>query len=199
MERLKKEVVFIDADNHRARVGVEITMRNGYPEFTVSAHFMGSFGQTLNKIKPANEYQKEIIDLWKRYHMKDVSTMHNFKEHLEGIITRIEVAERDKDKKVLEGDEAILENMEQEDIDADLLDAVKAYMKVMGTTDLENFQEAYQGAYNSHEDFARETAESLGEIDRNAHWPNNCIDWEEAARQLMQDYTEQDGFYFCIV
>lgn len=42
------------------------------------------------------------------------------------------------------------------------------------------------------EDFAQEEAESIGAIDRNANWPLNCIDWEEAARQLKQDYTSID-------
>lgn len=43
---------------------------------------------------------------------------------------------------------------------------------------------------DSHfEDYAQELAEDCGMIDREATWPNTCIDWEEAARQLQQDYT----------
>ena len=38
------------------------------------------------------------------------------------------------------------------------------------------------------EDYARELAEDIGAINRDASWPNNCIDWEEAASQLQQDY-----------
>lgn len=43
--------------------------------------------------------------------------------------------------------------------------------------------------------YAEELAEDCGMIKRDATWPNNCIDWEEAARQLQQDYAtaEYDG------
>lgn len=45
------------------------------------------------------------------------------------------------------------------------------------------------------EKYAQELAEDIGAIDRNAHWPNNCIDWERASRELEIDYTtvEFDG------
>lgn len=42
------------------------------------------------------------------------------------------------------------------------------------------------------QEYAQELAEDCGMIKSNATWPNNCIDWEEAARQLKQDYTEVD-------
>ena len=39
------------------------------------------------------------------------------------------------------------------------------------------------------EDYAKELANEIGAIDSKAGWPNNCIDWERAARELQQDYT----------
>lgn len=44
-------------------------------------------------------------------------------------------------------------------------------------------------------DYAEEIAEDIGVIDPKATWPNNCIDWERAARELQMDYTpvEYDG------
>lgn len=44
-------------------------------------------------------------------------------------------------------------------------------------------------------DYAEELADDIGAIDRNAKWPVNCIDWEQAARELQMDYTslEFDG------
>jgi hypothetical protein len=42
------------------------------------------------------------------------------------------------------------------------------------------------------EDHARELAEDCGMIQDDAKWPCNCIDWEEAARQLKQDYSSVD-------
>jgi antirestriction protein len=45
------------------------------------------------------------------------------------------------------------------------------------------------------EDYARELADDIGAINKNASWPNTCIDWEQAARELQMDYTtvEYDG------
>jgi antirestriction protein len=57
-------------------------------------------------------------------------------------------------------------------------------------------QEAYQGEFSSDEDFARDMAEQLGSIKDDAQWPYTCIDWEFAAKELMYDYFEVDGYYF---
>lgn len=59
-----------------------------------------------------------------------------------------------------------------------------------------DIEEAYQGEYNSDEHFAQEMAEQLGSIDKNVSWPYTCIDWEYAAKELMYDYSEEDGHYF---
>lgn len=40
------------------------------------------------------------------------------------------------------------------------------------------------------EDYARELAEELNGNESNHSWPHNCIDWERAARELLQDYTD---------
>ena len=39
------------------------------------------------------------------------------------------------------------------------------------------------------EDYAQELADDIGAINSDAAWPNNCIDWERAARALKMDYT----------
>ena len=43
--------------------------------------------------------------------------------------------------------------------------------------------------------YAQELAEDCGLISSNACWPNTCIDWNQAARELQYDYTacEIDG------
>jgi len=41
-------------------------------------------------------------------------------------------------------------------------------------------------------DYAEELAEDIGAINANATWPNNCIDWDRAARELQADYTSVD-------
>ena len=60
----------------------------------------------------------------------------------------------------------------------------------------EDVAEAYQGEYTSDEDFAQNMAEELGQIDKSAKWPNSCIDWEFAAKELMYDYFEANNYYF---
>lgn len=41
--------------------------------------------------------------------------------------------------------------------------------------------------------YAREFAEDTGAVDENADWPVNCIDWDQAADELENDYS---SFYF---
>lgn len=155
MEEVKKHFEFIDADGKRARIDAEITKRNGYPEFTASGTYDGSGGQCLDSIKPATEKQKEFIQLWTKYHLQDVSKMHNFTEHLEGIISVIEYEEKEREAKTEQktGDEKILQMMEEEGLDEEQLDACRAYLEI-GNADLEDFQESYQGQYASDEELA---------------------------------------------
>lgn len=49
-------------------------------------------------------------------------------------------------------------------------------------------------------EYTQELADDIGAIDHNAGWPCNCIDWDEAARQLQIDYTsvEFDGIAYWV-
>jgi hypothetical protein len=38
-------------------------------------------------------------------------------------------------------------------------------------------------------DYAQELAEDIGAVNAQATWPNNCIDWDQAVRELQMDYT----------
>jgi len=40
------------------------------------------------------------------------------------------------------------------------------------------------------EEYARELADELGLIPDDVQWPFTCIDWERAADELRQDYSE---------
>lgn len=48
--------------------------------------------------------------------------------------------------------------------------------------------------------YAQELAEDIGAINPDAAWPANCIDWEQAARELRMDYTsvEFDGVTYWV-
>jgi antirestriction protein len=41
-------------------------------------------------------------------------------------------------------------------------------------------------------EYAKDLADDIGAIDRDANWPLTHIDWEAAADDLKQDYTELD-------
>ena len=41
-------------------------------------------------------------------------------------------------------------------------------------------------------EYAQELADDIGAINSDESWPNDCIDWERAARELQMDYTSID-------
>ena len=57
-------------------------------------------------------------------------------------------------------------------------------------------EEAYAGTARTDEEFAENLANELCLIPDDLAWPMNHIDWEGAARDLMMEYAENDGFYF---
>lgn len=74
---------------------------------------------------------------------------------------------------------------------------VIGYIENTEDDDLSDLEEAYSGEYRSDVDFAQNMADEIGEIDfENQPWPQYCIDWEYAAREIMYDYFEIDGYYF---
>ena len=47
-------------------------------------------------------------------------------------------------------------------------------------------------AKDSFVEYAKELAADIGAINNDDSWPNNCIDWEYAARELAYDYSLVD-------
>ena len=58
-------------------------------------------------------------------------------------------------------------------------------------------EEAYQGQYDSDEDFVQELLEGTGELPSNLPWYIH-IDWEATASDIMMDYQEHGRHYFRI-
>lgn len=70
---MKKTVKFIDANRNRFRVDIEIkTASTGKARFSMSGEHGGSCGQCQDSIKPANENQQLLLDLWNKYHLNDM-------------------------------------------------------------------------------------------------------------------------------
>lgn len=38
-------------------------------------------------------------------------------------------------------------------------------------------------------EYAQQFADEIGAVDFDGSWPNSCIDWDQAARELAMDYT----------
>jgi len=94
------------------------------------------------------------------------------------------------------------DNMQELSIIAECLEIVEYYdddiisAGITCDVSISNIDEAYAGSFNSHEDFAEDMAEQLGLINKDASWPYTHIDWEQAASELMYDYSEHNGHYF---
>lgn len=75
------------------------------------------------------------------------------------------------------------------------LEAVNSYLELGNDDDLRNFEEAYQGKWDTDEDFVKDLIEGTGEIPKD--FPAYIhIDWESTARDIMMDYMEMNGHYF---
>lgn len=61
---------------------------------------------------------------------------------------------------------------------------------------LDSIGEAYQGEFRSDSEFAQIFAEDGGLTRDRMSWPHSCIDWEQAAKELMYDYSSDSGHYF---
>lgn len=61
----------------------------------------------------------------------------------------------------------------------------------------EEVEERYRGQFRSDADFAEDWHDQTASSDESVErWPYYYIDWERAAVELMQGFTESDGHYF---
>lgn len=117
------------------------------------------------------------------HYMTDPMTIADF-EALEGIDT----SDAEPANEAIELELELIESYGQGPVDA--------FISLFRVEDLEHFEEAYTGQYDSNRDFAQDMADQIGAVPDDLTWPVSCIDWEKAARELMYDYCEEDGFYF---
>ncbi len=77
----------------------------------------------------------------------------------------------------------------------------EAFAEISALMALQNQAEGYASDWQHGEclirdsyfkDYAMQLADDIGAIPRDASWPNTCIDWEQAARELQMDYTAVD-------
>ena len=92
-----------------------------------------------------------------------------------------------------------LENDEElDDMDKDELKMLKDLAKQGYSSDWEYGEKLIRDTYFT--DYAMEMAYDIGAVDPKANWPTNCIDWEQAARELQMDYSiiDYDGVDYWI-
>jgi hypothetical protein len=96
----------------------------------------------------------------------------------------------------LESDDASADKWENKEIEEfqeelkALADLKTQYVDSFGQSSWEFGAQFIRESY--FEDYAQELAEDIGAINSEASWPNSCIDWEQAARELSMDYTSFD-------
>ena len=75
-------------------------------------------------------------------------------------------------------------------------EAIEAYLALgIGDDDLDDFEEAYQGKHDNDRFFVQQLLESIGAIPEKFPFYIH-IDWESTARDVMMDYSEENGHYF---
>ena len=77
-------------------------------------------------------------------------------------------------------------------------EAYEAYLSNWDEGTLEDFEERFEGKYDSPEDFAEYLCEECGYFKNLPQWLQCCIDYSAVWRSLDTggDYTEVDGFIF---
>jgi hypothetical protein len=91
---------------------------------------------------------------------------------LESLLTELETRADDEDDELDDGETALLDFLKG------LRDEISEWS--YGETLI---------ADSHFETYAKELADDIGAINSDATWPNNCIDWERAARELQVDYS----------
>ena len=111
----------------------------------------------------------------------------------EDVIDSRDVIERigDLESMIEDNEEEAEEDQEDLTDEKEELEILKALAEeASGSSDWPHGEALIRHSY--FEEYAQELAEDIGAINRDMSWPNNCIDWEQAARELQMDYMNVD-------
>lgn len=91
-KKFKESVLFRDKENYYVKVDFEIRdvsgVGAGKPIFMMSGDRGGAMGQIEDHIIPATDAQKELVEMWQKYHWKPVNA-DEMKARVEDLIGRI--------------------------------------------------------------------------------------------------------------
>lgn len=102
------------------------------------------------------------------------------------VIARIE----ELSSRRLDDDDNIVPDALDDDELAELDALTELAREGAGSSDWEYGETLIRDSY--FEDYAQELAHDCGMVAESSSWPNYCIDWERAARELQVDYTPLD-------
>jgi antirestriction protein len=92
-----------------------------------------------------------------------------------------------------------LEGLEEDDLSEDDRERMKALNELADEVGSEFYHGETMIPESSFKDYAQQLAEDIGAISRDVSWPLTCIDWEQAADELLHDYSsvewENETFY----
>tara|TARA_B100000614_G_C14511891_1_gene478913 strand:- start:1001 stop:1390 length:390 start_codon:yes stop_codon:yes gene_type:complete len=76
------------------------------------------------------------------------------------------------------------------------IEAIDAFIETFSIEDIDHFQDAYYGEYESGAEFAEQFANDIGYINRDLpSWIE--IDWQESWENLSYDFLWENGYIFC--
>ena len=79
-------------------------------------------------------------------------------------------------------------------------EAIQAFCDYWSADDLEHFEDAYHGEFESGAEFAKDLVEGCYDCDASnlPYWVTVRFDWEDTWDNLRDDYIELDGFIFSL-
>ena len=147
---MERKVIFIDANHNKFTIEVEV--KDG--RFSASGDWGQSSGQCLDSIKPLNDAQKQLVDIWTKYHLNDMHAgtekqedllrSEDFEAELEKCLDEIESLEEDRKGEPLdlEDDELIILIEEKTDFSGRDAELCAAFVKMfdLSENDLEDIE-----------------------------------------------------------
>lgn len=107
---MKRTIKFLDKE--RCLVSVTIDTNQGY--FSMSGERNGYYGQIRDYIVPREEYQQQLIDIWREYHLMRIDPTICFDEQINSICDMIEeIEEIEKEREITEEDIDLFDDFDE--------------------------------------------------------------------------------------
>ena len=107
---MKRTIKFLDAE--RCLVSIEIDTNRGY--LSMSGERNGHYGQIRDYIVPREEYQQQLVNIWKEHHLLKINPIAWLEKQINSLCDKIEeIEEEKKDRKVTEEDIDLFDDFDE--------------------------------------------------------------------------------------